>query len=302
MDKIIIGIKEERTMLMNRLRKKKLKLKELDSNNTHAIVVGNPNTDLKKLDLALHISQIVQKNITEMALKKCGVSPKCIALIMNNENNWWMSEQMTIKIYSVVYLFVNALDVIDVDTISKNFFEDNYKDIMKEIKKRDLTNINILGIDQGVANIGYSVINVANDEPKILTHGVIKTSPDAVFGRRLMKIEGLLSKVISRYNPILICTESLYCNPVQRSGRNKSAAIVQTNMATGIIFLISAEKDIPLKQIVPISVKKIITGSGKATKDKVADSVRDILGLDIEFQADHDADATAIALAGYLSI
>lgn len=158
----------------------------------------------------------------------------------------------------------------------------------------------ILGIDQGLANIGYAIINT---EPELthLEHGIIKTTPDPVFGRRLLLIKSKLMEVIDKYNPDLICTESLFCNKAQSSGRNKSAAIVQTNMATAVIFMLGAEKNIPIRQFVPISVKKQVTGSGKATKEEVEDAIKQHF-KDIIIKKDHESDAIAIALTGHFSI
>lgn len=158
----------------------------------------------------------------------------------------------------------------------------------------------ILGIDQGLANIGYAIIST---EPnlELLEHGIIKTKPDPVFGRRLLLIESKLLEVIEKYKPDLICTEALFCNKAQSSGRNKSAAIVQTNMATAVIFMLGAEKNIPIRQFVPISVKKQVTGSGKATKEEVEDAIKQHF-KDVIIKKDHESDAIAIALTGHFSV
>lgn len=158
----------------------------------------------------------------------------------------------------------------------------------------------ILGIDQGLANIGYAVLST-DDGVRIVESGIIQTEKDPIFGRRLLLIKEKLLNVIEMYCPDLICTENLFCNKPQKAGRNKSAAIVQTNMATAVIFMLGAEYNIPIQQFVPISVKKKIAGSGKASKEEVEEAVKNIFGDEIDFKKDHESDAVAIALTGHFA-
>lgn len=101
----------------------------------------------------------------------------------------------------------------------------------------------------------------------------------------------------------IIGTESLFVNNFKNGGRNKSAAIVTTNMITGVIMLLGAKHKKLVKQYTPGTVKKYITGAGDASKGSVEENLSHIIQKsDVTIEADHQSDAIAIAWTSSMDV
>lgn len=164
-----------------------------------------------------------------------------------------------------------------------------------------------LGIDQGIANLGYCVIETKQDnksEPTILKSGVLETTNSNLLQDRIWYLYQQLDAVLSEYTDIsIIGTESLFVNNFKNGGRNKSAAIVTTNMITGVIMLLGAKHNKLVKQYTPGTVKKYITGAGDASKGTVEDNLAHIINKSkVSIQADHQSDAIAIAWTSSMDV
>lgn len=157
-----------------------------------------------------------------------------------------------------------------------------------------------IGIDQGIANCGFSVIQLIGNELLVLKSGTIETDSKLSLPQRISLIYSLLTELANTYNPKIIGCEKLFFNPRQRvpsdgkKGRNKSASIVMTNMVTGVVHLIAGQKQIMLRDFVPGTVKKYVAGNGRATKENVIAAVKYLLQR--EDVKEHEADATAIGI------
>lgn len=138
--------------------------------------------------------------------------------------------------------------------------------------------ITVIGIDQGIANCGYCVMEKTNTYEKILTMGTIKTTSEWSMGKRLNYIKEKISSLTNIYKPIVIGCEKLFFNPPQSSDnvagfRNKSASIIYTNMSTAMIILCAYYSDIDYEEIPPPTIKKQITGYGRATKEQIEEVI-----------------------------
>ena len=169
-------------------------------------------------------------------------------------------------------------------------------------------NIYALGIDQGYANLGYAIVkyNVHTNTYKILKIGTIQTNSKYEIQFRIYTIYKELNKLIKKFNIDLISCERLfYNNSISSSGtktRNKSASIVKTNMVTGVIFLLSAMHNLKLRDFPPTTIKKQLTGSGKADKEEIIKVVDDLcLKQNIKLKTNHESDAIAIAMTAISS-
>ena len=104
-----------------------------------------------------------------------------------------------------------------------------------------------LGIDQGYANLGYSVIkyNIHRNSYKVIMFGTIKTNSKDNLEKRLYQIYLKLAEILDKYPIDLIGCEQLFSNGARGADggkrRDKSVAIVRTNMSTGVIYLLSAQ-------------------------------------------------------------
>lgn len=154
-----------------------------------------------------------------------------------------------------------------------------------------------LGIDQGIANIGYAVTGLKDGKEVAIHSGTFTTTTKHEFPKRLEMIYGFINELIGTYNVDVIGMEKLFFNPAQQKGRNKSADIMRTNMVSGLIFLLASQHRKPIFDYTPGTVKKYVAGHGHATKDDVIEHVERLaLSSGLTLTTDHEADAIAISL------
>ena len=147
----------------------------------------------------------------------------------------------------------------------------------------------ILGIDPGVATIGFGVIRAERGKNTLLRYGVITTPPGIPLSSRLLQIDRDMEELIGQLKPDAISVEELFFN---------------TNITTGIavahgrgVLLCAAEQcGIPLFEYTPGQVKMAVTGYGKAEKRQVMDMTKRLLKLAKTPRPDDAADALALAL------
>jgi len=167
--------------------------------------------------------------------------------------------------------------------------------------KEEKTSIIGIGIDQGIANCGYGLVKLdANDQIHVLDSGTIITESSEMLPQRILLLyEKITSLIHETEIPIsIIGCEKLFFNPVQKKTgkpqRNKSASIVYTNMATGLLCLIAGQQGVPLKEFVPGTVKKYVAGHGRADKELVEESI--LQYLDYVPKTSHESDGIAIGI------
>ena len=159
----------------------------------------------------------------------------------------------------------------------------------------------IIGIDQGLASCGYGVIRFKKTKKsikidKVLDYGVIKTTSKQETKDRLVYIHNKLTELVDTYKPIGISCERLFYSAPSKGQRKKSASIITTNMVTGLVILTAGENNLEFADFVPSSVKKEITGNGKATKEDMISTIPKILGIEEGVvKIEHQADALSIA-------
>jgi crossover junction endodeoxyribonuclease RuvC len=151
----------------------------------------------------------------------------------------------------------------------------------------------ILGIDPGIADTGFGLIEVNGADLKFLECGVIKTDAKLKLADRLVILYKDLNSLIKKYQPDLVAIEELYFN------KNVKTALI-VGQARGIVLLSVKMKNIPLLGLTPSQVKQAVCAYGKAPKKQVQEMVKKILKLKNIPQPDDAADAlaTAIGAAG----
>jgi len=153
----------------------------------------------------------------------------------------------------------------------------------------------ILGIDPGIADTGFGLVENKNNKLTCLTYGSIKTSPKLLLPDRLEIISLELNKLIKKYQPNLISVEELFfCNNA------KTALIV--GQARGVIILTAKQNKIPLVEFTPLEVKQAVSSYGQADKKQVQRMVKLILNLKKLPKPDDAADALAIAICASNSL
>lgn len=163
-----------------------------------------------------------------------------------------------------------------------------------------------IGIDQGIASSGYGVIKVNSKDNivqnmTLLDYGVIETASKNHMCNRTMVIVDSIKELIEKYKPVIVGCERLFFSQPRKGGRNKSASIVYTNMATGLLYYACGVKKVPLIEFVPGTIKKLVSGKGNAGKDEMIDTISKKFKIDLtSFNGEHMADAVSIAMAAGL--
>jgi len=146
----------------------------------------------------------------------------------------------------------------------------------------------ILGIDPGLANTGYAVLNyelrITNYE--LIETGVIKVTEG---DRRLLDIYNELEKIIKKFKVTEVAYESLFFAKNAKSSMKVAEAI-------GVIKLVALRCGLEVVGYTPLQVKMALTGYGRAEKCQVEEMVRATLELDELIKPSHAADAVAVAL------
>ncbi len=147
----------------------------------------------------------------------------------------------------------------------------------------------ILGIDPGLATIGYGVIDVDKSKPKVISFGVISTPKELSMPKRLQIIESDLNQIIDKFSPDEVAIEELFFNTNITTGINVAHA-------RGVIVLTCLKKCKNLFEYTPLQIKQALTGYGRAEKHQIQEMTRTFLGLSKIPRPDDAADALAVAL------
>ena len=147
----------------------------------------------------------------------------------------------------------------------------------------------ILGIDPGLANTGWGVIEQAGSRLSCCAYGCISTPSDMELSQRLGKIHQQMSLVVQRYEPVALGIETVWF------GANTQSAFA-TGQARGAALVACAQADLDVAEFPPSRIKMAVVGEGSADKGQVAYMVAKILGLSEPPTPDHAADALAAAI------
>ena len=147
----------------------------------------------------------------------------------------------------------------------------------------------ILGIDPGMAIVGYGLIETVNDSINLLTSGAIQTDKKLPDSKRLLEIYNDLTTVVQKYQPDCASVEELFFFKNQKT-------IIPVAEARGVILTVLEKLNIPTYSYTPIQVKQVLTGYGRAEKKEVEQMVRLTLQSDKLPKLDDTVDAIAIAI------
>lgn len=147
----------------------------------------------------------------------------------------------------------------------------------------------ILGIDPGLAIVGYGVIEVIGNRYSVLDYGAITTDKDIYFPDRLKIIYDELNSIIDKYKPEDIAMEELFFN------KNAKTAI-KVGQARGAIVLCVKNKGLDIFEYTPLQIKQAVVGYGRAEKNQIQEMVRILLNLKEIPKPDDAADALAVAI------
>ena len=147
----------------------------------------------------------------------------------------------------------------------------------------------ILGIDPGLAIVGYGVIEYTKGRFRTLAYGAITTPAHTAVEARLSMIFNEMNALIDKYHPDEMAIEELFFN-------THSTTAIAVAEARGAILLAAYRKGVRCFEYTPLQVKSSVVGYGKAEKKQVMMMVSTILKLEKAPKLDDTADALAIAI------
>ncbi len=147
----------------------------------------------------------------------------------------------------------------------------------------------ILGIDPGIATVGFGVIKTEGNRQSMITCGVISTPAGLSLSKRLSQIYNDMGELIEMFKPDAIAIEELFFNTNLKTG-------IAVAHGRGVIVLAGERYGIPMYEYTPLQVKQAIAGYGRAEKKQVMEMVRRLLNLDKVAKPDDASDALAIAI------
>ncbi|MDU7163469.1 MAG: crossover junction endodeoxyribonuclease RuvC [Anaerococcus vaginalis] len=147
----------------------------------------------------------------------------------------------------------------------------------------------ILGIDPGIAIMGYGVLEVKGNIYKVLENGVITTSAKTKTPERLKILYNNLDDIIKEFKPDEFAIEELFFN------QNVKTAIT-VGHARGVQVLCAQINNLPIYEYTPLQIKQAITGFGRANKKQMQETVTTLLNLSEIPKPDDAADALAVSL------
>lgn len=148
----------------------------------------------------------------------------------------------------------------------------------------------ILGIDPGIAIVGYGVLEYRGaNKFRTIAMGAIETPAGIDVEDRLAMIYDDMCEVIDTYHPDEMAVEELFF------ANNQKTAIAVAE-ARGVILLAAKKKRLPISEYTPLQVKQSVVGYGRAEKKQVMTLVKMLLGLENAIKLDDTADALALAI------
>ncbi len=153
----------------------------------------------------------------------------------------------------------------------------------------------ILGIDPGTATTGYGLIEINNKKLSVVNYGLIETDKNHNTGRRLKNIHTEMRSIIKKYTPDVVAIEKIFF------ATNAKTAI-GVGQAQGVMLLCAQQQNTDIYEYAPGTIKKAITGDGKADKKLIQKHIRKYLGGGVRSKIrqkthfDNSADALAVAI------
>lgn len=147
----------------------------------------------------------------------------------------------------------------------------------------------ILGIDPGIAIVGYSIIECVGNKSRAIDYGAINTDSKMEFPDRIKYIYDELIKLIEKYKPDEMAIEELFFN------KNVKTAIM-VGQARGVQVLAAKNCGLEIYEYTPLQIKQAVVGYGRADKNQVQEMVKLLLNLKEKPKPDDVADALAVSI------
>ena len=148
----------------------------------------------------------------------------------------------------------------------------------------------IIGIDPGLARVGYGIIDEIEGKKIMIDCGIIETKSTQKEEKRLVEISSDLSSIINKWNPNSAAVEKFFFY--------RSSTTISVVQARGVIMMTLGKYKLPIQEFPPMQIKLAVTGYGHSDKNEVLNCVMHELSITSPPKPDDAADALAIALTG----
>ena len=146
----------------------------------------------------------------------------------------------------------------------------------------------LIGLDPGLRNTGWGVIDMLNDKLTWIASGKISPKNNMEIAERLKIIHINLTRILEKYQPKSAAIENIFVY------KNAQSAL-KLGMARGVAIAACSTKNISLKEYSPTTIKQAVTGSGRASKEQIAAMIK-ILLPGCNYSSHDESDALAIAI------
>lgn len=147
----------------------------------------------------------------------------------------------------------------------------------------------ILGIDPGLATIGFGVVRSERGKLTHIRHGAVTTPAGMPLPQRLLSIARDITELFETFRPDVMAVEELFFS------KNVTTGLTVAH-GRGVILMTAARETVPVFEYKPMQVKQAVVGYGAAEKKQVMEMTRHVLGLDAVPRPDDAADALGVAI------
>lgn len=147
----------------------------------------------------------------------------------------------------------------------------------------------ILGLDPGIATVGFGVISAVRSEFSAIQYGAIRTEAGLPLSERLETIFDDMDRLIDTFAPQAVAVEELFFNTNHKTG-------IAVAHGRGVMLLACRKRGLPVFEYTPLQVKQAVAGYGRADKRQIMEMTKRLLKLEAIPRPDDAADALAIAL------
>lgn len=147
----------------------------------------------------------------------------------------------------------------------------------------------ILGIDPGVATIGFGLIRAERGKNTLLQYGVITTPAGIPLSQRLLQISRDMDELLAQFKPDEMAVEELFFTKNITTG-------ISVAHGRGVILLSAEKAGVPIYEYTPMQIKQAVAGYGGAQKRQVQLMTQRLLGMKEIPKPDDAADALALAI------
>jgi crossover junction endodeoxyribonuclease RuvC len=150
----------------------------------------------------------------------------------------------------------------------------------------------ILGIDPGTIVMGYGIIEIINNNPKLLSMGVLQLGKYKDIYQRLHLIHQKITEIHKAYQTQIMAIEAPFY------GKNVQS-MLKLGRAQGVAIATAMSCNMQVQEYMPKKVKQSVTGNGNASKEQVAALCQQILKFKESPTYLDASDAVAVALCHY---